>query len=114
MKECDILCMTRTNSRFANFGFPFKLSEYLSTGNILLATNVGDVGLYVQDKVSALVVEPENPSEIAKAIKYVDTHHEESLKIAHSGHEIMKERFSVENIGKIFIGYLKTIINEEF
>jgi len=109
MKECDILCMTRTNSRFANFGFPFKLSEYLSTGNILLATNVGDVSLYVQDKVSALVVEPENPSEIAEAIKYVDTHHEKSLQIAHTGHEVMKERFSVENTGMIFINFIESI-----
>lgn len=41
--ESDILCMTRCNSVFANYGFPFKLSEYLSTDNVVLATSVGDL-----------------------------------------------------------------------
>lgn len=109
MKGCDVLCMTRTNSRFANYGFPFKLSEYLATGNILLATNVGDVSQYVEDKVSALVVNPESPESIAEAIKYIDEHHEEVLKIAHAGHGVMKEKFSVESIGKKFINFLETL-----
>lgn len=109
MKVCDILCMTRTNSRFANFGFPFKLSEYLSTGNILLATNVGDVCQYVHDKQSAFIVEPENSFKITKAIKYIDDHHEESLKIAHEGHLVMMNNFSIDNIGKIFINFLEEL-----
>jgi glycosyltransferase involved in cell wall biosynthesis len=29
MVNSDILCMTRTNSKYSNFGFPFKLGEYL-------------------------------------------------------------------------------------
>lgn len=101
--------MTRTNSRFANYGFPFKLSEYLATGNILLATNVGDVCQYVQDKVSALVVPPENPKAIAEAICYINSHHEESLNIAKAGHIVMKECFSIKNVGDVFIGFLKSI-----
>lgn len=47
MRDCDILAMTRTNSKFANYGFPFKLSEYLATGNVVMATKVGDVPLYL-------------------------------------------------------------------
>lgn len=109
IKKCDVLCMTRTNSRFANYGFPFKLSEYLATGNILLATNVGDVCQYVQDKVSALVVPPENPKAIAEAICYINSHHEESLNIAKAGHMVMKESFSIETIGEKFIKFLESI-----
>lgn len=109
IKQCDILCMTRTNSRFANYGFPFKLSEYLATGNLLLATNVGDVSHYVQDKVSALVVEPENPQSIADAIIYVNDNHESSLEIAQTGHEVMMNEFSIEKVGSIFINFLENI-----
>lgn len=109
MIECDVLCMTRTNSRFANYGFPFKLSEYLATGNILLATNVGDVCQYVEDKKSAFIVDTENSNSIAKAIKYVDTHHEESLKIAFNGFSVMQKRFSICCIGELFTSFLKKI-----
>ena len=109
MKRCDILCMTRINSRFANYGFPFKLSEYLATGNILLATNVGDVCQYLEDKVSALIVEPESPQSIADAIRFVEENHEKSLKIAQTGHKVMKDVFNIDCIGKKFINFLESI-----
>lgn len=109
IKKCDILCMTRTNSRFANYGFPFKLSEYLATGNILLATNVGDVCQYVQDKVSAFVVSSENPKAIAEAICYINSNHEESLSIAKAGHMVMKDSFSIDIVGSKFVAFLKNI-----
>jgi len=28
--SADVVCVTRTNSKFANYGFPFKLGEYLA------------------------------------------------------------------------------------
>ena len=109
IKKCDILCMTRTNSRFANFGFPFKLSEYLATGNILLATNVGDVCLYVQDKVSALVVPPEDPKAIVQAIKFVIDNPKESLEIGLNGYKVMEKYFSIDTVGAIFVAFLENI-----
>lgn len=109
IKKCDILCMTRNNSRFANYGFPFKLSEYLATGNILLATNVGDVCHYVQDKVSALVVPPENPKAIAEAIKFVTDYPEESLEIGLNGFKVMDNYFSIDTVGATFVAFLENI-----
>lgn len=109
MLQSDILCMTRTNSRFANYGFPFKLSEYLATGNILLATDVGDVAKYVQDKKSALIVQPESATAISNAIKYVDVNRDESINIANNGYNVAKEHFSIEHVGNIFVSFLKEL-----
>lgn len=109
MIQCDVLCMTRTNSRFANFGFPFKLSEYLSTGNILLATSVGDVSRYVKDKKSAYIVEPENSLAIASAILHISANHEEALQVAKNGLEQMKLHFNIENVGNKFADFLSTL-----
>lgn len=109
IKKCDILCMTRTNSRFANYGFPFKLSEYLATGNILLATNVGDVCHYVQDKVSALVVPPENPKAIAQTIKFVIDNPKKSLEIGLNGFKVMEKYFSIDTVGATFVAFLENI-----
>ena len=36
INECDILCVTRSGSKLANNGFPFKLGEFLATGKAVL------------------------------------------------------------------------------
>lgn len=105
----DVLCMTRNNSTFANFGFPFKLSEYLATGNILLATRVGDVEKYVTDKKDAFVIDPESAHQIADALCYIASHKDEAVEIAQRGHETMKREFSIENVGKIFVNFLSSL-----
>lgn len=68
LNSCDIFCMTRINSRFANAGFPFKLGEFLATGKGVIATNVGDVSSYLEDGVNALLISPNTVNELANAI----------------------------------------------
>lgn len=109
MQESDLLCMTRCNSRFANYGFPFKLSEYLATGNLVLATNVGDVCDYVKDKESALVIPTENSHAIADAIQFAIENPADALRIGNCGYEVMQSSFSVESVGKTFVNFLKNL-----
>ena len=109
MKNCDVLCMTRTNSVFANYGFPFKLSEYLATGNLVLATNVGDVSKYLEDKKNALIVAPENAHEIAQALLYVQNNPQKAILMANNSIDVAKRYFSIENVGKIFVNFLLEI-----
>lgn len=71
LNSCDIFCMTRINSQFANAGFPFKLGEFLATGKAVIATNVGDVSKYIQNKKNALLIKPSSVDEIADALTYI-------------------------------------------
>lgn len=107
--ECDVLCMTRRNSRFANYGFPFKLSEYLATGNVVLATNVGDVCVYIKDKESAYIVPPEDSHAIADTILHIERNPHEALKVAEGGLKAMQQHFSIEKVGTIFIDFLNKL-----
>lgn len=104
--ECDLLCMTRTNSRFANYGFPFKLSEYLATNNIVLATKVGDVCSYLEDRISAYIVSPENSDEIADVIEEIVKNPAEALDIARHGFAVMQQYFSIDEVGAKFTSFL--------
>ena len=70
LNECDIFCMTRINSKFANAGFPFKLGEFLATGKGVIATNIGDIPNYLTDKQNALLIEPESVSQLVEAVTY--------------------------------------------
>lgn len=67
MNQSDILCVTRTNSTFANAGFPFKLAEMLATGKPVIVSKVSDVESYLDHK-SAYIIEPENIESLSEAI----------------------------------------------
>lgn len=107
--DSDVLAMVRTNSIFANYGFPFKLSEYLATGNIVLSTKVSDVEKYLTDKKDAYLIEPENSKAICDAIMHIASNPEEACTVAQNGLKTAKEKFSIEVIGKIFEDFLQTL-----
>lgn len=68
LNSCDIFCMTRVNSKFANAGFPFKLGEFLASGKGVIATKVGDVPKYLHNGENSLLINPDSVSEIVQAL----------------------------------------------
>jgi len=68
LNSCDIFCMTRVNSKFANAGFPFKLGEFLASGKGVIATNVGDVSKYLHNEQNALLIQPDSVDDIKNAL----------------------------------------------
>lgn len=68
LNDCDIFCMTRVNSKFANAGFPFKLGEFLASGKAVIATNVGDISNYLFNDINALVIAPNSTDELIDAL----------------------------------------------
>lgn len=107
--ESDVLAMVRTNSIFANFGFPFKLTEYLATGNIVLSTRVSDVEKYLTDKQDAYIIEPENATAVCNAIMHIAKNPEEACRVAQNGLKTAEEKFSIEVVGKTFEEFLLTL-----
>ncbi len=63
------LLSCRSDSDYANYGFPTKLAEYLATGTPVVATKVGDVTEYLSDGETAYLAEPENTGSIEQAIR---------------------------------------------
>lgn len=105
----DILTMTRENSHFANCGFPFKLSEYLATGNVVLATKVSDVGIYLKHLENAYLVEPENIDQIASGIEYLISNQNKAVEMGEKGLDVANFSFGIENIGHTFVNFLQSI-----
>lgn len=66
----DVLLVCRSNSEFANHGFPWKLGEYLMTKKPIIATRVGDLERYFTDE-ELFIAEPENAASIHKQIEAV-------------------------------------------
>ena len=103
----DILTMTRCNSEFANYGFPFKLSEYLASGNTVLATKVGDVPNYLKHKENAYLIEPENVQDVVDALNFLTLNEQDAINIGKNGMLVVEEYFNVQKNGKLFVDFIE-------
>jgi glycosyltransferase involved in cell wall biosynthesis len=106
--DSDILTMTRRNSKYAHFGFPFKITEYLTTGNTIIATNIGDVDRYLEDKVTAIITEP-NVNAIHKSIEFCLKNKNEAIKIGKNGQSHALKAFDIELNGYGLLKFLQSI-----
>jgi len=111
LKNADILCMCRTNSGFANAGFPFKLGEYLATGNPVISTKASDVENYLTFD-DAYLIEPNSPQQICSALTEIVNNPEEARKIGLNGMKKCQKFFSPEINGKLLYNLLITIASE--
>jgi glycosyltransferase involved in cell wall biosynthesis len=100
--------MCRTESGFANAGFPFKLGEYLATGNPVISTKVSDVETYLT-AVDAYLIDPNSPQQITRSLKEIVANPEEARKIGLNGLKKCKKYFSSETNGKVLFDLLTKI-----
>jgi len=106
LREADILCMTRTGTDFANAGFPFKLGEYLATGNPVIASASSDVRYYLENMKDAVLIEPGVVAEIRNAIEFLVQEQETAMEIGRSGREKCRQYFDPEKNGDILMDLL--------
>lgn len=71
LNGCDVFCVTRVNSEFANAGFPFKLGEFLASGKAVICTNVGDVTKYLTHGRNSLIVKPNSVEALTQSLSYL-------------------------------------------
>lgn len=94
LQDADVLMMTRIGSAYANTGFPFKLGEYMATGNPVITTNVSDISKLFEDKKEVILVEPSNVSSLFKGMEYFMLNRKESKEIGARGKVLGASLFS--------------------
>ena len=92
-KHALALLWCRTNSDYANYGFPTKLVEYLSAGRPVIVTNVSDIEHYIKDNISAYVARPEDPAHIAEKMRAIVDSPQQAQAIVAAGSEVAKQFF---------------------
>jgi glycosyltransferase involved in cell wall biosynthesis len=101
MVNSDILCMTRINTTFAKSGFPFKLGEYLASGNAIISTDVGDVSKYIVNRHNAILINPGSEVEICDAIILLCQDSQLRTRIGIAGKETASKYFSTNLVSDI-------------
>lgn len=107
--NADVLLMIRNNSLFANTGFPFKLGEYLATGNVVISTRVSDVKYYLENRKNAILVDPENQEQLYNAMKYCITNKEDAYRIGQEGIKVCQKYFNPDINSEKFYQLLRRV-----
>ena len=93
LKNAEVLALARPDSIQAQCGFPTKLGEYLLTENPVVVTRVGDIPLFLQDGVSALIAEPDDIEGFANKMVWILEHPQEAMVIGKEGTRIAMNSF---------------------
>ncbi len=109
LNQPAVLCVIRTGSRFSNAGFPFKLAEFLSTGNPVIVSNVSDVSLYLDNRLDAFVVEPDRLNDLVNSMEYIINNPDKAFFIGKKGFEKAQKYFNNQINGKSLESFLLSI-----
>jgi len=92
--NASILALAKPKSLQAQGAFPTKLGEYLSTGNPVVVTTVGEIPDYLTNGDSAFLAEPNNPEAFARVLNFVLSNPELAKKVGQKGREIALKYFN--------------------
>jgi glycosyltransferase involved in cell wall biosynthesis len=101
----NILCMPRNNTIHANAGFPFKLAEYLATGNPVITSRVSDVADYIADN-EAFIYEPGDYGKMASVIKDIFSDPEHANKVGQRGKNKAEKCFDARSVSHEFYQFI--------
>lgn len=88
LKGASILALARPKSLQAKGGFPTKLGEYLSTGNPVVITKVGDIPKYLVNGESAFLAEPGDSHSFAERLDFALSNEEISKEVGLNGEKL--------------------------
>lgn len=109
LQSCCVNCMTRTNSDYANGGFPFKLGEMLASGVPVIATEIGEIGNYFINYKSIILIKPESVNELVKSIEFVFQNKEVASLIGKEGRKVAFDFFDLRLQKDQIISFLNRV-----
>ena len=109
LKNADVLVLDRPENLQAHYGFPTKLGEYLLTGNPVVVTSVGDIPLYLEDNVSALIAPPSNVELFSQRIIWALNNPAKAKVIGERGKHVALQHFNSMIESEKLIGQMMDI-----
>ena len=93
--NAEVLALSRPDSHQAQGGFPTKLGEYLSTGNPVCVTKVGEIPYYLEDNVCAYLAEPGDVESFANSLDRALGDKSRAEIVGANGRKVAEEVFNV-------------------
>jgi glycosyltransferase involved in cell wall biosynthesis len=109
--NASILVLARPSSLQSHGGFPTKLGEYLSTGNPVIVTKVGEIAQFLTDGENAFLVEPDNVEAFASKMEFVINNPEIAKKVGQKGKDVVLKEFNYKTQARKIIEFIQSINN---
>ncbi len=113
IKGAHILLMPRNNTVHANAGFPFKLAEYLASGNPVITSVSSDVREYLTED-DAFLYEAGDTNAIESYIRYIIDNPVEATRRGFNGKQKASIFFDSEKVASGFFVFVKEIFAQVF
>lgn len=107
--RAGVLALLRSSGTFSTAGFPTKLGEYLATAKPVVVTSVGDIPLFLQDRVSAYLVPPDNPEAFAQNLDEVLANYDQALQVGQKGREVAIQEFDYRSNCQRIVEFVKEL-----
>lgn len=108
--DADVLLLCRPDNRQALGGFPTKLGEYLSTGNPVLVTRVGDIDKYIIDGKNGFLSEPGNVVRFSNKMNEIVDNYSLAKKVGECGRELVMDAFNYKVQAQKVVDIIKELI----
>ena len=110
LMNADALLLCRPDNRQALGGFPTKLGEYLSTGNPVLVTRVGDIGKYIVDGENGFLANPGDVDDFSRKLDYIVDNYEKACEIGYRGRDLAYDAFNYSVQTNKVVEIIKTLL----
>ena len=107
--NAKILALARPKSLVADAGFPSKLTEYLSTGNPIVVTRVGEIPLFLKDQENAFLCDSDSIQAFADSLEFVLSNYEFAKKVGEKGMELTATIFNYNFQARRMIDFIRTL-----
>lgn len=108
-KNCLFLVLPKPDNEQNRNNFPTKLGEYLAFARPVISSSVGDMGLFMKDGETALIVEPGNVEQISAAMLKLLGDPALAQRLGAAGRKVAEEEFDYTILGKRLADFCKTL-----
>jgi glycosyltransferase involved in cell wall biosynthesis len=93
-------------------GLPLTILEAMSSGAGIIATKVGGVPEVIQNGKEGILISPEDPTALARAIAELLKDRELRVKMGINAYKKVKEKYSIEVYSKNILEFYKSLITD--
>ena len=106
----DVFVLPRPAGVFSFAGLPNKLGEYLASGRPVVVTANGDIPRYLQDGVSAYLVDPSEEAMFTARMRHVLEHPVEAAAVGARGREVAVHQFDYRRHAERLLEFLSDLV----
>jgi len=107
--DSHLLVLVRSNDKYTEVSFPSKLTEYIATGNPVIAVAVSEITQFITDNINGFLIKAGDCDELSEKMDYVLNNYQIAKEVAKKGKELTDSVFNNVFQAKRIIEFINTL-----